>query len=95
MNQPCTGAERTHHRGTFQLGGCHAVADRHGVVLPDDLAKIARSGQVLMQASVGDQVWVAARKLAVDDPAHEKTGLAPSSRSARGLGSTSAASAPR
>ena len=44
----------------------HAVGDQHRVVLADHLAEVARRGEVMVQAAVGDQEHVAARDLLVD-----------------------------
>jgi len=44
------------HRDAFaRTGGAHPVADRDRIILADHLAEVAESGQVVVQATVGDE----------------------------------------
>src|SRR5262249_17035370 len=46
----------------------HAVADRNGVIAPDDLTEIAGRRELMVEAAIGHQEYLAARYFAVDHP---------------------------
>jgi hypothetical protein len=48
--------------------GAEAAGDRHRIVATDDLAEIARSGELVMHAAVGDEEGLAVALLAIEDP---------------------------
>ena len=58
------------------LAALHAVADADRIVLADHLAEVAARREMMMQAAVGDEEYVAARNLAVDDRANVDARLA-------------------
>ena len=54
------GAQGADDGGGFRFGRVHAVADGGRVVLADDLAEVSGGGEVVVQATVGDEVGVSA-----------------------------------
>src|SRR6185437_13535343 len=69
-------AQGPHDADAFPCRAADAVADQHRIVLADDLPEVSRSGQMMMQAAIGDQEYLAPRDLAIDHPADVDTGLA-------------------
>src|SRR5882672_4153936 len=60
-------AQRPDYRGNLAFGSPYAIADDDRVVLADDLAEVAGSGEMVMQPAIGHEKHAAARELAVDD----------------------------
>ena len=55
--------------GQLTLVVIHAVADGDRIVAPEDLAKVSRCRELMVQPAVGDQECPPARHFAIDDPA--------------------------
>src|SRR3970040_1513670 len=62
-------AKRADHRSDFALTAYYLVADYDRIVLAYHLSEVPRRGEMVMQAAVGHQEYLAARDLAVDDSA--------------------------
>src|SRR5207302_6745910 len=69
-------AERADDGNDFPLKATHAVADHDRIVLADDLSKIARGRQMVMQAAIGHEKNMPPRQLSVDDARHVDARLA-------------------
>src|SRR5690606_9292454 len=68
--------QTAHDRYGSRLPLVDLVSDDKRIVPPDDLAKVARGGELMMQATVDDQVGPTSRLLPVDHARHVNTALA-------------------
>src|SRR5690242_10625491 len=65
-------AERSDHGRYLALRTFDPVADDDRVILAQHLSEVSRRGEVMVKPSVGDQEYLSARDLAVDDATHVK-----------------------
>src|SRR5689334_760211 len=61
-------AKWSHHRGDFERTAS-LRRDQNRIVLSEHLTEVAGSGEVVMQAAIGDQEDLPARDLPIDHPA--------------------------
>src|SRR5262249_33041141 len=69
-------AQRADHAGDLPLRADDAVSNYHRIILPDDLSEVSGRCEMMVQSSVGDQEYMAARDFAVDDTADVEARLA-------------------